>query len=111
MNVTSASCCQHTHSFKHIHTHTLGQTNAGESTHSCFILAASTKGGSLPKHGERGGGTFRVVSQSAPGLAQTFFRVTHARDSIDARVGGACVLNINQNDSGAHVGLLLDEKC
>lgn len=43
MNATSASCCQHTHSFNHTHTHTLGQTDAGGSTHSCFILAASTK--------------------------------------------------------------------
>lgn len=47
MNVTSASCCQHTHSFKNVHTHTLVQTNAGGSTHSCFILAASTKGGPI----------------------------------------------------------------
>lgn len=64
----------------------------------------------MPIYGERGGGTFRVAGQSALGSTQTFFRVTHVRDSIDAKAGGACVLKINQNDSAAHVGLLLDEK-
>lgn len=62
-------------------------------------------------NGLQGGGIFRGCSQSALRSVQTYFRVTHARDSIDARAAGWCGLKIVLNDSGAHVGLLLAEKC
>lgn len=45
----------------------------------------------MPINGEQGGGMFLVFSQSASDSTKTFFRVTHARDSIDAIVEGAFV--------------------
>lgn len=59
-----------------------------ETPHSLVLFwLRQREGGSMPKFGERGGLTFRVSVQPAPGSAQTFFRMTQARDSIDARVG------------------------
>lgn len=66
-----------------------------------YFGCVDTRGGLVPKHGARGGGTFRVSGQSAPRARRTFFRVTHTRDSIDARAGGACVLNINPQTTAA----------
>lgn len=79
----------------HSPAHTPGQTDAGSLHTLLFYFGCVDKRRDMPKHGERGGGTFRVTGQSAPSSARTFFRVTHTRDSIDARGRGACVLNIN----------------
>lgn len=57
----------------------------------------------MPIYGERGGRIFRVCSQSARWPTKTYFRLTHARDSIDARgVGGVRLLNINRSAPEAH---------
>lgn len=99
----------HTHSNTFTHTHWVKPTQEAPYTPALFWLRRQ-KGGSMPKKGERGGGTFRVGSQSAPGSTQTFFRVTHGRDSIDARAGGACVLNINQQRQRRSRGDITGEK-
>ncbi len=92
----------------HSHTNTGSDQRRG-STNSCFILAASTKRRVNAQKWRTGRWNFPGRSQSGPGSTQTFFRVTHARDSIDARVGGACVLNINRQRQRCSRVLLLDE--
>lgn len=104
-----AAVSTHTHSVTLTHTHWVAPAQAAPCSLVLFWLRRP-EGGTLPKYGEQGGGTFRIASQSAGRSRQTVLRVTHVRDSIDARAGGACVLNISGNDSGAHVGILLDEK-
>lgn len=95
MSPLPAAVRTHTHSKTFTHTHWFRPTQEAPHTLVLFWLHRQ-KGGPMPINGEQGGGTFRVSSQSASGSTRTFFRVTHARDSIDARVGGACVLNINR---------------
>lgn len=88
----------HTHSLKtQSHTHTLGQTNT-VALHTLLFYhgCVDNKAGPCPNmvNGavERSGSPANQRRVRAP----TFFRVTHNRDSIDARAGGACVLNINR---------------
>ncbi len=109
MSPQPAAVSTHTHSNTFTHTHWVRPTQEAPYTLVLFWLRRQ-KGGSLPKNGERGGGTFRVAGQSAPRSTQTFFRVTHARDSIDARAGGACVLNINRQRQRRSRGAITGEK-
>lgn len=92
----------------HSHTHTGSDQCRRIHTLLFYFWLRRHKGVSMTIHGEQGSGTFRVASQSASGFTQTFFHVTHARDSIDARDGGASVLNINrqrqQSSRGAITG-------
>lgn len=95
MSHLPAAASTHNHTNTLTHTHALGQIRA-DGLHTVFILAASRRRRAHAQIWRKGGGTFRSAGQSAPGSTQTFFRVTHVRDSIDARAGGACVLNIIQ---------------
>ena len=92
------------HSSTHtdIHTHSGSHRQTPSASHTLVLFwLRRRKGGSVPIYGERGGGTFRDAGQSAPRSAPTFFRVTHVRDSIDARAGGIVRAKYNPSPTAA----------
>lgn len=97
MSPLPAAVRKHTHS--NTLTHAAGQTSAGGSMLSCFILDAEAEAGLCPNMVT---GRWNVPGREPISVAFdiTLLRVTHARDSIDARAGGACVLNITETAAG-----------
>lgn len=79
-----------------MHTPLLVETNAGSPfTHSFYFGCVDKKGGAVPIYGKTGG-SVPGAGQPAATSGKDVLRVTHVRDSIDARDGGVWLLNIMQ---------------
>lgn len=100
---------QHTHSSRHTHTHT-GSDQRWRLHTLYFILAAAAERRACAQTWWTGRWNVPARQPMSVALAQTFRVWRTPGIPLTQEAGGACELNITDNDSGAHVGLLLNEK-